>query len=165
MIDILITLCVKAMVGTVVGAVKEEVSGIPLKVAEQIAAGWDGEEKIQLNKLWNWVRLAEDAADARAAVEAVLNSWKSKGGDWTWDMLELVSAVGATGKSLSNIVNEAKLVESPRRSDSIPWTRRIIAESEPTLLVRRRKKKPARRKKKVSNETHPQAAVVCLRKF
>lgn len=164
MIEILITLCVKAMVG----AVKAEISKIPLKVAEQIAAGWDGEEKTQLSKVWNWVRFAEDAADARAAVVAALDSWKSKGGgDWTWDTLGLVSAVGATGKSLSNIVNGAKLVESRGRRDRVQRTRYAIVKPEPTLSVPRRpaRKRPVRRQKRVSNETYPQITVVRLRKF
>lgn len=90
MIEILISLCVKIMVGAVAGEVKKQICGIPLKVAEQIVTGWDGEGKIQLDKVWNWISLT---ADARAVVEAALNLQKSEYGNWTWNMLELVSAV------------------------------------------------------------------------
>jgi hypothetical protein len=138
-----------------------------LKVAEQIVAGWDGEEKAQLEKVWNWVHLAEDAADERTAVIAALNSWKSENREFPWDMLELVSAVGATGKSLSNIVNEAKLVKSPRGCDMTPRTRYITVQPEPMLPVRRRTvgKRSARRRKRASSGTHPQAVLVRLQKL
>jgi hypothetical protein len=115
MIEVLITLCAKAMVGAVVADVKKELVEIPIKVAEQIFAGWNEEGSLNHDKVLKWVRFAEDAGDTKAAVEAALNSWKSKGGgDWTWDTLQLVSAVASTSNSLSNIMNMLQPVESPR---------------------------------------------------
>jgi hypothetical protein len=51
MIEVLINLCVKAMVRTVVGAVKREILEIPLNVAEQLVAGRGGEGELQIEKI------------------------------------------------------------------------------------------------------------------
>ena len=156
MIEVLITLCVKAMVGTVVGAVKEEILEIPLNVADQIVAGWDGEGGLQLEKVRDWLKLTEDAASTRDAVKAAL---KSKGvGDWTWDTLELVKAVAGTGQSLSNIMNKPQAVESRARNERTQPTRYIGARPKPKLLRYRNpaKKRPTSRRKREHDVIHAQ---------
>ena len=156
MIEVLITLYVKAMVGTVVGAVKEEILEIPLNVADQIVAGWDGEGGLQLEKVRDWLKLTEDAASTRDAVKAAL---KSKGvGDWTWDTLELVKAVAGTGQSLSNIMNKPQAVESRARNERTQPTIYIAARPKPKLLRHRKpaKKRPTSRRKREPDVIHAQ---------
>ncbi len=172
MIEILITLSVQAMAAAVVGEVKKEISEIPLKIAEQLVASWDEDGKLPLDKVWDWIRFAEDASDARDAVKDILDLSKSKGGeDWTWDMLKLVSAVGVTGKNLSNIMNESRFVESTERNDRGMPIRshisHIVGEPEPE---RRRPSKPARKptasrpRKKGPKATQPRITIIRPRK-
>jgi hypothetical protein len=152
MIEFLIILTVKVIVAEVVGEVKKETYEIPLRVTDQIVAKWDGDEKELLKKLWNWVHFEEDAVDAREVIRAACSSLKSTGIEGWFDKLELVKAVGETGKSLSDIVNDSKPVKSKIRHDSLPYTKYIIVpQPKPSKTRRAPKKRNAGGKKKVNN--------------